>query len=131
MIVVKDLASVQQISNTPIRELVRQRIDDLGGEGFDSAEIGYILVAQSGDTSAVLSSQLGFDVLCNRMTGIRYDEAGFTPSFEFVEEFPSCYDLVFIISDDGFGVELLVPNTKGVDPDLLAMCAKYAVQGTV
>ena len=40
MIVVKDLASVQQISNTPIRELVRQRIDDLGGEGFDSAHIG-------------------------------------------------------------------------------------------
>ena len=41
MHVVEDLQSTHPISNPAIRELVQQRINDLGGESFDSNELGY------------------------------------------------------------------------------------------
>ena len=118
MIVVRDHSTIDQISNPAIRELVQQRINDLGGESFDSNELGYFLVVESSDTLEALSAQLGFDMLRNRFTGIRFNATGFTPSFEFIEEFPACYDMVFVLDDTGIGVEIFVPKEEGIDPDL-------------
>ena len=126
MIVVRDHSTIDQISNLQIRELVQQRINDLGGEAFDSNELGYFLVVESSDTLEALSAQLGFDMLRNRFTGIRFNATGFTPSFEFIEEFPACYDMVFVLDDTGIGVEIFVPKEEGIDPDLIAMCRMYA-----
>ena len=126
MHVVEDLQSTHPISNPAIRELVQQRINDLGGESFDSNELGYFLVVESSDTLEAWSAQLGFDLLRNRFTGIRFNATGFTPSFEFIEEFPACYDMVFVLDDTGIGVEIFVPKEEGIDPDLIAMCRMYA-----
>ena len=126
MIVVRDHSTIDQISNLQIRELVQQRNNDLGGESFDSNELGYFLVVESSDTLEALSAQLGFDMLRNRFTGIRFNATGFTPSFEFIEEFPACYDMVFVLDDTGIGVEIFVPKAEGIDPDLIAMCRMYA-----
>ena len=113
MQIIRDLHSPHQISNTAIWQLVQQRIKDLGGEAFDSASLGYFLVIEAGDTLDAIDTQLGFPILANRFTGIHYSDTGFTPSFEFVEEFATCYEMVFIISDDGFGIEVFVPKRKG------------------
>ena len=126
MIVVRDHSTIDQISNPAIRELVQQRINDLGCESFDSNELGYFLVAESSDTLETLSAQLGFDMLRNRFTGIRFNATGFTPSFEFIEELPACYDMVFVLDDTGIGVEIFVPKEEDIDPDLIAMCLMYA-----
>ena len=130
MIIVRDLSARHQIGNIEIRELVTQRMDDLGGDAFDANALGYFLVVEPGDTLEALSAQVGFDILSNRFTGIRYDQTGFMPSFEFVEEFTACFDMVLVLSDDGFGVEVFVQKANGVPPDLLAMCQRNAVQGT-
>ena len=126
MIVVRDHSTIDQISNLQIRELVQQRVNDLGGESFDSNELGYFLVVESSDTLEALSAQLGFDMLRNRFTGISFNATGFTPSFEFIEELPACYDIVFVLDDTGIGVEIFVPKEEGIDPDLIAMCRMYA-----
>lgn len=126
MIVARDHSTIDQISNLQIRELVQQRINDLGGEAFDSNELGYFLVAESSDTLETLSAQLGFDMLRNRFTGIRFNATGFTPSFEFIEELPACYDMVFVLDDTGIGVEIFVPKEEDIDPDLIAMCRMFA-----
>ena len=126
MNVVRDHSTIDQISNPAIRELVQQRINDLGGESFDSNELGYFLVVESSDTLEALSAQLGFDMLRNRFTGISFNATGFTPSFEFIEELPACYDIVFVLDDTGIGVEIFVPKEEGIDPDLIAMCRMYA-----
>ncbi len=131
MIVVRNLQSTQQISNLQIRELVQERIHDLGGEAFDADSLGYFLVIEPGDTNEAIHAQVGFNILQNRFTGIHYSDTGFTPSFEFVEEFASCFDMVFAISDDGFGVEIFVPKEEGIDTDLLAMCRMYAFKEDV
>ena len=128
MIVVRDLQSAHQISNPQVRELVQQRLNILVEEDIDAWEFGYFLIVEPGDTLDTLTEQLGFSILCNRFTGIRYDQSEFTPSFEFIEEFPSCYDMVFILSDDGAGVEVFIPKDDGIDPDLIAMCQQYAVK---
>ncbi len=129
MIVVRNLQSTHQISNTAIRQLVEQRINDLGGETFDTAALGYFLVIQPRDTLDAIDSQLGFSILANRFTGIRFDQPGFTPSFEFVEEYSSCYDMVFVLSDDGYGIEVFVEKAEGVPPDLRIMCRVHATAG--
>jgi len=130
MIIVKNIAAIQQMSNIAISKIVQERINDIGGDVFDAAEVGYFLVVESGDTIEAINAQLGFDILCNHFTGIRYDQTGFTPSFEFVEEFSACYDMVFVLSDDGYGVEVFVQKASGVSPDLLAMCQQCVVHGT-
>jgi hypothetical protein len=126
VIVVRNLQSTSQISNLATRDLVRQRIEDLGGVAFNTDALGYFLVIEAGDTIEAIPEQVGFNILHNRFTGVRYDQPGFTPSFEFVEEFPSCYDMVFILDDSGYGVEVLVPKEVGIDADLIAMCRMYA-----
>ena len=126
MIVVRDHSTIDQISNPAIKELVLARINDLGGVAFDADELGYFLVVESSDTLEAWSAQLGFDLLRNRFTGIRYEQADFTPSFEFIEEFPSCYDIGFVLDDTGIGIELFVPKEEGIEPELIAMCWMYA-----
>ena len=128
MIVVRDQHSAHQISNPQIKQLVQQRINDLAGQDIGEWEFGYFLVIEFTDTIQAIKAQVGFDILCNRFTGIRYDQAEFTPSFEFIEEFPSCYDMVFVLGDDGAGVEVFIPKDDGIDPDLIAMCQQYAVK---
>ena len=130
MIVVHSKSDIPRISNVAIRVLVQQRIDALHGDGFDIADLGYFLIIEPGDTAEAIDAQVGFPILCNRYTGLRWDQPGFTPSFEFVEEFETAFDLVFVMSDDGAGVEVLVPKVEGVEPELLAMCRRYALQGT-
>ena len=126
MIIIHDNSTINQIINPAIRELVLARINDLGGVTFDTDELGYLLVVESSDTLEAWSVQLGFDLPRNRFTGIRYDQADFTPSFEFIKEFPSCFDIVFVLSDDSMGVELFVPKEAGIDPDLIGMCRMYS-----
>jgi hypothetical protein len=130
MQIIRDLASTALIDNPSIRQLVQQRINDLGGEAFDSTALGYFLVIQPGDTLDAINTHLGFSILANRFTKIRFDQPGFSPSFEFVEEFPACYDMVFVLSDDGFGIEVFVEKSEAVPPDLRIMCRVHAMQGT-
>ena len=125
-----DLPSTEQISDPAIRKLVRQRFDDLGGDKFDAAVLGYFLVIEPGDSADAINTKIGLNILANRFTGIRWDQPGYTPSFEFIEEFSACYELVFILDDSGYGVDIFVRKGTGVDPDLLAMCQRYATPGT-
>lgn len=126
MQVIRDSASTAQIANPEIRRLVEQRIDDLGKEPFDLAVLGYFLVIEAGDSMDTINDQLGFPILANRCTGLHFGQPGYEPSFEFVEQIHDCFDMVFIIDDSGYGIEVFIPS-DGVDPDLLAMCQRYAM----
>jgi hypothetical protein len=128
MKLVNSLESVSSVTDPDIRQLVQQRIDDLGGDKFSSADLGYILVIEPGpgDTLEAIQVQVDFDILSNRWTGLRYDQEGFTPSFEFIEDVGFCYDMVFIVSDTGWGIEVFVPKVEGISPELLDMCKRFA-----
>ena len=128
MQIIRDPLDATHIADPELRQLIEKTMHDLNHDGpYDADELGYFLVVQPGDSLDVLSDKIGFSIMANRWTGIEYGHAGFTPSFEIVEEHAGYYEMVFIISDSGFGVEVFIPKTEGVDPALLAMCKRYAV----
>ena len=131
MIVVRNAQATFQISDTYIRDFVQQRIFDLGGPAFDPDTLGYFLIFEAGDTAETAQEHLGFNLLHNRYSKFRYDQAGYTPSFEVVEEFSTCYDMVFILSDDGFGIELFIPKDESINADIIALCRKFAFKAEV
>jgi hypothetical protein len=126
MLVIRDLSNAEQIEDPAMRDLVIQRINDLGGDAFDTDAIGHIVLMQQGDTIESIEAQESVNVLTNRYTGMSYGDKGFTPHFEFIEEFDSCYDMVFIFDDSGNGVEIFVPKNMDIPLMLLAMCRQYA-----
>ncbi|OQW85802.1 MAG: hypothetical protein BWK72_20375 [Rhodoferax ferrireducens] len=72
----------------------------------------FILIVETGDTLASLDAQLGFSIFVNR--------------HEFILEHADWYELVYVLGQDGYGIEVFVP--KSIDlPELLAMCVKQAL----
>jgi hypothetical protein len=45
-----------------------------------------IVVIEAGDSLDALTSAVGFYILTNRFTGLRFGEPGFEPTFEVLEE---------------------------------------------
>ncbi|RYH69870.1 MAG: hypothetical protein EON54_02030 [Alcaligenaceae bacterium] len=126
MIVLRDPRDASAIEHAEIRTLSQRRFEMLAP--YDPETMGYFIVAEPSDTVAAVNGQLGFDILSNRRDGIRFDQPGFNTSFEMLEEHRSCYEIVIVMRDDGFGVEVFVPKLPGIDSDLLAMCSMHAVR---
>ena len=55
------------------------------------------------------------------------------PSMGFIDtiKYMLTYETVFILDDIGYGVDIFFSKGTGVDPDLLAMCQRYATPGQV
>jgi hypothetical protein len=111
-------ADAANIADPAIRQMILQRIDAIASdEPYDATQHGYFLVIVEGDTLQAINAQIGFDLLAK--------------PYEILEEYPDCYDLLYIVSDDGFGVELFIPKNVDIDPDLLLMCQLQAVPGAI
>ena len=126
MQIIRSSADAAAITNMELRTRIEKTISDLSeDETYDPDVLGYFLVVESGDSLATINTQLGFDILANRFTGIRFDQPGYTQSFEVLDEHANWFEMVFILDDSGYGIEVFIP--KAIDiPDLLAMCARYA-----
>ncbi len=110
-----------------MRSLIDQRIAMLSeDEPYDPAVNGYFIVIEAGDSLDALDAQLGFSILSNRFDGTLYGHPDFSPCFELLEEHASCYEMVFVLSDDGYGVEVFIPK-EGAPAALLALCQRYAI----
>jgi hypothetical protein len=88
-----------------------------------------MIVVEPGDGVAALEAESGCPILQDLFGEARYGDPEFSPATEALEEHASCYELVFIFSDEGAGVLIFVPKVDGIAPELLAMCAAYAVPG--
>jgi hypothetical protein len=124
--VIKYISDIATVTNPELRQRIEATIRALSEDSpYDPDVLGNFLVVEPGDTLEALSAQLGFNIMANRWDHIKFGEPGFTPSFEFVESFAGWYDMVFVISDDGYGIELFVPKAQGVPSELIAMCSGY------
>lgn len=131
MLILNDPSLVNHIPDLAIRELVHRRFSEIcGGEPFDYDLHGYMIVVEPGDSVELLEQEVGWPILRNLFDDSRYGEPDFTPSFEALEEHASCYEMVFIFNDEGFGVDIFIPKHPAIDTDLLSMCAEYAVPAT-
>lgn len=112
MQVIRSAIEADTITEASIRNLIKQRIEGIADDGpFDSAVHGYFVVVQAGDTVEAINTQIGFDLLSRPV--------------EVLEDCGTCWDLLYIIDDSGYGIELAIPKSVGI-PELLAMCQRYA-----
>mgnify|MGYP003599748189 CR=1 FL=1 len=95
-------------------------------EGYDLSELVNFIVFEECDTIADLDAALGFPVMTNHFDGCRYGDPGFSPSWEAIEEHINWFELVYVLSDYGFGVVVFIP--KHADPKLLRMLQQYSHQ---
>lgn len=127
MLIINDPSLVGRIPDPVIRELVHRRFSEICGvEPYDYDTHGYMIVVEPDDSIDSLESETSCPILHNTFDGSRYGEADFTPCFEALEEHSHCFEMLFILSDSGFGIALFIPKHPGIDADLLAMCAEYA-----
>jgi hypothetical protein len=89
-----------------LRQLLTTRRNQLlEHEGYDLGELVHIIVVQLGDTLEAVETAAGLPIA--------------NAPFEFVERHGRWLEAVLIISDDGFGLTLFVPDRIEVDPALL------------
>ncbi len=110
--------AVAALLNLRIAQLTR-------ADGIDLSDATHFLVIQPGDTMATVKQEVGFTPLTNLSDGSSYGSADFTPSWEWIENHYGCFELVYIVSNDGFAFVLIVEDRPGVDPALLALCRRY------
>ena len=128
MLVLRSPDEATRIADLKIRNLVQLRFAQIcSGETYDPDRHGYMLVLEPGDTVRTIERESGIAVLTDLFGEARFGDPEFTPAAEVIEDRGTVYELVFIFTDDGYGIAIFVPKVEGVDRELLAMCAQFAV----
>lgn len=111
MIVLRDINAVSGITSPEIRQLIQQRIAEITqGEPYSADVYGQFMLVEAGDALPDIEAAIGRPVIGN---------------FEWVVEWPCCFEAVFVLSDDGVGIDLLIPKAA-IDTELLAICETHA-----
>ncbi len=120
-----------KINDPDIRALVEHRFTQiLSDEPYDYDLHGYMIVVEPHDTVEALEAETQCPIVHNFFDDTQFGDADFTPCFEALEEHAKCFEMVFILNDEGFGIAIFIPKYSGINADLLAMCAEYAVPVT-
>jgi hypothetical protein len=69
----------------------------------------------------------GWSPLVDR-NGVNFGQAGFSRDWEYLQKHNGHWEIVFILSDDGFGHVVLVNDDPAVTSPLLELCRQYADQ---
>ncbi len=129
MIRIRGPDQARRIDDPAIRRLVERRFLEIcDGELYDAEVHGELVVAEPRDTLASLERQSGCPIASNPFDGSRYPDPEFVPACEVIEEHATCFEMVFVLNDDGFGVLIFVPKQPGIDRELLSLCRAYAVK---
>ena len=128
MLILDDPSLLENIHDPDIKALVERRFTQiLSGEPYDYDLHGYIIVVEPKDSIESLEEETRCSMLHNFFDDTQFGDPDFTPSFEALEEHASCFEMVFILNDEGFGIAIFIPKHTGINAELLAMCAEYAV----
>ena len=92
----------------------------------DPADLLTVFIIEPGDTLQTIDVAMNGCFLTNHYSGRRLGDPAFVPCFETLEEHPTVYEMLFIQSDEGHALVLLIPKTSATDPELLALCAQHA-----
>jgi hypothetical protein len=123
------LRDAETIPYPGIRGLVRQRIAELSQDApFDPDTTGSLILVEPGDTAAQLEKECGCLITTGLFGDVKFGDPEFMPCFEWLEHHAeaNCYEMLFVMTDDGNGTALFVPDEPDIDPELLAFCRTYA-----
>ena len=127
MHVIRDPSALAHLRDSEVRGLIDRRVQEIAEYvETDFSELVFFVVVEPGDALDAVDVGLGLSLMSNRFDDTAYGGPDFTPSWDVLEEHAGCYELVFVLSDDGSGVTVFVLKSEGVPAELLAMCAEYA-----
>ncbi len=129
MLVLRDIESITTITDSHLRQLIERRIQGIEECcPWDADELGPFIVVNPGDTPADLEVIMGFSILEDTFNDARFGDDHFSPSFEFAEiHGDHLFEVVYVVSDSGYGYDIFILNRPGIDPLLLSFCQTYAV----
>ncbi|MDH7973530.1 hypothetical protein QH494_15170 [Sphingomonas sp. AR_OL41] len=107
--------------NPAIKALLVMRRDQLlsdTGGGHDIGELANWIIVAPGDPLAAIETAAGYPIAPD-------------PPWEWVIDHGGIMEAPIILSDDGFGVVLIVPDEQGVDSVLLKLLKRDAVAADV
>jgi len=127
MIVLRDPQQTSQVVQPEIKAFLRERFDDLcHPEPYDPDEHGFFILVEAGDTSEQIELATGYSPIKSLFTDTVYGDDDFMPDFEYLEDHGSFYEAVYIYTDSGFAVVLIVPKEEGIDKRILELCTEFA-----
>lgn len=131
MIVLRDPRQLTQVAQPEIKTFLHQRFHDIcAPEPYNPDEHGFFILVEPGDTSDRIESETGYSLLKSLFNGTVYGDPDFTPDFEYLEDHGSFCEAVFIFTDSGFAVVMIVPKEEGIDTGILELCAEFATSTT-
>ena len=95
------------------------------------ADLLTVFVIEPRDTLTTIDAAMNGCFLTNHYSRRRLGDPGFAPCFETLEEYATVYEMLFIQSDEGHALVLLIPKRSDMDPELLTLCAQYATPAQV
>jgi len=127
MLTITDGGSLLRALSTSIdprlKQLLSDRVRQLDVE--DLSTVARFIIVHPGDGLDALETALGFSILQNQTDGSGFGDPDFSPSWEWLADHGHCFEMVFIMTDDGFAHVVLVEQSQGVDPELLRLCRMY------
>lgn len=109
MQVLRDVAAIAEaahaLPDVQLRQLLTARVDYLSE---DEGDLLKVVVVESNDTLPMIDAELDSLLLSNPYAGKRFDDPGFVPPFETLEEYAGFYEVFFIVGDSGSA--LIVPK---------------------
>ncbi|MEW6119227.1 MAG: hypothetical protein AB1593_03965 [Pseudomonadota bacterium] len=121
------LRDAESIPYPGIRTLILQRLTEMDtDEPYD--QFGGLILVEPGDTAASLEAECGCPITTDLFGDAKFGDPDFMPCFEWLEHHADgrCYEMLFVMTDDGNGTALFVPDEPDIDPDLLDFCRTYA-----
>lgn len=115
----QDMASaLNQPLDTPLKDCLRSHCDILSHYGGMPLEaLGLFVIVQAGDRLDAIQQSCGYRLVA---------KGSFAFPVENVTHLSGWYEVVWIISDDGYGLVLFVQDHADTDQELLAACRQAA-----
>ena len=110
------VSNPNDVADLSIRALLQLRFDQLEGV-IDDTEF---FVVEAADTVDEIEAETGCPIVTNWFGG----DDDFMPSFDFIEEHKTCFEMMFNTTDDAT-VVLLIPKEQ-IDATLLSLCHEFA-----
>ena len=133
MRILNDPSALAALPAGVVRTLLHKRFAELSeDEPYDPAVNGFFIVVEAGDSIAAVELESGCRLLSNRFSDSRFGGANFVPDWECLtfhagrDGSPGCFEMIFVLGDDGYGVLIVIPLQAGIDPALLALCRAYS-----
>ena len=98
-----------------LASFINRRLQELSEyDGYELDQLVNIIVVECCDSLDAVNVALGFEVQERQA--------------EVIEAHIGWYELTYVLSDDGFGLVVYVPDSPDIAPQLLRLCREQAVR---